>query len=305
MSTPEDSARKAQLATLSYLWTSGEWGLHAIERRGAKVYLVFPAGGVSLKELLAVRALVPRLGESPVAVLKAEVAGLPEYFVGEFGTSDARSFAIAADRKGLKARIEEFVTTDYLPMNLKGGALEVGDEALAAMAGKEMHRRKLPVVVQEEYDGSYHYRRDVTLHAKNEPVPFDVKQAPASAEEIRGLIGDAGMALPAAYLEFLRHSNGAECGPNDEPGDSLRILPSHEVKSYNERFGIQRVLPGLLAFASDGGDHAFCFKVSPETSPDDPEVIRIGLAAISLDEGLFVAFSFKAWHQDGFRYPIC
>jgi len=136
-------------------------------------------------------------------------------------------------------------------------------------------------------------------------VPFKVTNPPASEEELDSLRRVVGLDLPPAYLELLRQSNGAECGPNDEPGDSLRILPVGELKTYNDGYGIQQRLPELLAFASDGGDHAFCFQISPSISSDHWPIFRQPLGALFVGQALFVAANFGDWQAADFRYPIC
>lgn len=115
------------------------------------------------------------------------------------------------------------------------------------------------------------------------------------------LVAECG-ALPAAYLAFLRVSNGAECGPNDAPGDSLRILPAGEVVRFNIGYKIARYLPELLCFASDGGDYAFAFhRVG---AVDEWPVVRIPLGALLPSEVMSVSKSFHSWQEAEYRYSV-
>ena len=118
------------------------------------------------------------------------------------------------------------------------------------------------------------------------PPPFKVLQPAATDGVIEKLIEEIGI-LPSSYVEFLRASNGAECGPNDEPGDSLRMLAASEVKSFGASYGVSEYLPDLTCFASDGGDHAFAFQ--RHGAPDDWPIVRIPLGALLRSEILTVS----------------
>lgn len=47
---------------------------------------------------------------------------------------------------------------------------------------------------------------------------FKHTNEPASDHDLEALKGKLGYSLPAAYEDFLRESDGAECGPNDIGG---------------------------------------------------------------------------------------
>jgi hypothetical protein len=135
-------------------------------------------------------------------------------------------------------------------------------------------------------------------------IPFKANGPPAPKEELRRLVEAVGIDLPAAYVEFLLQSNGAEGGRHDQVGDSLRILPAGEVILFNEDYGIRKFLPDLIAFASDGGDHAFCFHVLPGEMADHWPILRQPLGALFAGQSVLVAGSFLQWQEDEFRYDV-
>ena len=134
--------------------------------------------------------------------------------------------------------------------------------------------------------------------------PFRVLQSPAEESAIIELLRKVGGTLPSAYLDFLRVSDGAECGPNDCPGDSLRILSANEVGDYGAGYGVDRELPELFCFASDGGDHAFAFLRESSISPEDWPIVRIPLGALFRFEIMRVADSFNAWIESNYAYEV-
>lgn len=146
------TSKHERLAELSYLWTSGEWGLHKIHRSLARIFFCFPAGRPSLNDLIAVRSLVPKFSNAPISLLKAEVGELNEFAVGEFGGIEARRLEAEVQARGLAVRMEDMSDTGYLPVSAQGTALIIEDNELAALATEEMLRRGVPVVAHEEHD---------------------------------------------------------------------------------------------------------------------------------------------------------
>src|SRR5262245_33250564 len=119
-----------KLADYSYLWTSGEWTLQAFHHAQSRVVFVFAAGRPSAQELLAVRAVVPRLAQLPISALKDEFGESSEFVVGEFPNIEAHGLEAKAHERALKVRIEDTSYTDYLPVSA-GSALIIDDDALA------------------------------------------------------------------------------------------------------------------------------------------------------------------------------
>ena len=135
------------------------------------------------------------------------------------------------------------------------------------------------------------------------PSHFKVARQAATNEQIDHLLRQFNSTLPAAYVDFLRAANGAECGPNDAQGDALQILPSFEVADFNTDYGITADLPQLLCFASDGGDYAFAFDRSSSSDPDQWTILRKSLGSPLIGDTDEVAESFKVWASGGFVYP--
>lgn len=136
------------------------------------------------------------------------------------------------------------------------------------------------------------------------PSQFLVRQSPASDKQIEKLVQDVGEPLPEAYLGFLRVANGAEGGPHDQDGDSLRFLATDEIIDFNEGYGVFADLPQLLCFVSDGGDHAFAFDRSAEKNPNSWPIIRKPLGTPFEKDLIVIAQSFQAWEEADFRYNI-
>lgn len=107
--------------------------------------------------------------------------------------------------------------------------------------------------------------------------------------------------LPSAYCRFLREANGAECGPSDAEGDSLRILHSSEVWDWNEGYELWTTFPFILAFASDGGCMTFAFDRSADQDPDGWPVVMIDLGDQS--DLTLAGASFTEWAAAGYPIP--
>jgi hypothetical protein len=144
-----EKQRQEKLATLSYLWTSGEWTLQQAHHSRARVVFVFASGQPSPSELLAVRALVPRFTSLPISKLKAEVGRLAEFEVGDMSGIAARRLEKKGREKGLQVRVEDASYTSYLPVSARGAALVIEDHEAAQLAVEEMKRRGVPIVYVE------------------------------------------------------------------------------------------------------------------------------------------------------------
>jgi len=153
MSEPDDLEK--QLAELSYLWTSGEWQLERYWYTRMRVFIVFSGGTTTTKELVAIRGLLPHFAELPVTRLKEEIAGKPEYFVGELGSMSGPRFIERARAKGLTIRTEDASRMEYLLDTVPGTAADDKAEAqaliiengeLAEMVIARMLKEGVPVV---------------------------------------------------------------------------------------------------------------------------------------------------------------
>src|SRR5262249_54376267 len=83
---------------------------------------------------------------------------------------------------------------------------------------------------------------------------------PASESAIQMLLRDCGLALPEAYLAFLRRSNGAEGQIGVSPG-WLRLWSAEEIVEVNRAYGVQDSVPGFFGFGTDGGGELFAFRL--------------------------------------------
>jgi hypothetical protein len=96
-----------------------------------------------------------------------------------------------------------------------------------------------------------------------------------------------GVSLPDDYLEFLRYTDGAlglianDC--------YIAIWDVKEIASFNENYTVDEFVPGLLVFASDGGDRAYAF----DTRSDKLPVVEYSFSELSLDEAKPISSTFN------------
>ena len=130
---------------------------------------------------------------------------------------------------------------------------------------------------------------------------FRVNEPPMSPEAERLLRIWVGRPLPAAYVMFLRETNGAELGKHDQEGDCLRLWSAEEIPEDNQGYQIQKYLPGTFAIGSDGGPDAILLDMTASEDPDAWPVIRVGFSDLDRDEFCQQASSFGAWADLEFR----
>lgn len=83
-----------------------------------------------------------------------------------------------------------------------------------------------------------------------------------------------GKNVPEDYIEFMRETNGAE----GTVGDAyVQIWPIENILPLNKEYRSDEFTPGLLIFASDGGDTAYAFDAR------STEVNIVELPFISID----------------------
>lgn len=83
------------------------------------------------------------------------------------------------------------------------------------------------------------------------------RKAGADASVIQALV-EAMPALPIDYLEFLSACNGGAGELAFDPG-WFQLWPAEEVASQNAGYGVTELLPGFLAFGSNGGGEMLAF----------------------------------------------
>ena len=99
----------------------------------------------------------------------------------------------------------------------------------------------------------------------------------ATEEALRSLMSQLKITLPEQYRAFMRISNGAEGFIADR--SYISIWPLEEVKSLNEAYAVNEFAPGLLLFASDGGDTAYAFDMRSHLMP----IVKIPFVGMSLE----------------------
>lgn len=81
-------------------------------------------------------------------------------------------------------------------------------------------------------------------------------RAGASDGALRRLAESVPGRLPAAYFEFLRHSNGGEGFIGET---YLRFYEAEKIPEVNEAYEVENYLPGFLLIASNTVGDAICF----------------------------------------------
>lgn len=130
---------------------------------------------------------------------------------------------------------------------------------------------------------------------------FCLQHLGALPHDLADLQAMLGYTLPNAYLSFLAEANGAELGIHDSGGDCLALWQVNEIVTLNGDYQIQRWLPNVLAFGSDGGDDAIVFNKAASPEPDSWAVVRVGFGALDADDMTLQAGSFAEWADNEFR----
>jgi hypothetical protein len=128
---------------------------------------------------------------------------------------------------------------------------------------------------------------------------FKLVGPPAPASDLELLQSTCGGALPPAYLDFLRSSDGAAGCISDSDRDYLTLWPSKEVAARNAGLPQGQTWPGLLVVGSDGRGGVVGFdrgSADPESWP----VVRIGPEGGD-GERREIAPNFRAWQRGGFQ----
>lgn len=114
------------------------------------------------------------------------------------------------------------------------------------------------------------------------------KEPPAPAAAIADLRQALGVALPDEYVEILREMNGGE-GPIGEAA-YIMIYPIAGVILAHQKDLIHEEWPGVVVFATDGGDVAYAFDTRVpempivETSFSDPTAFPLKAVGRTLRE---------------------
>lgn len=85
----------------------------------------------------------------------------------------------------------------------------------------------------------------------SEPPNFSPYSGGASEDALHQLAAWAACDLPAAYLDFLRATDGGETGGLG--AGYFRLWGTEDVLSNNEGYDVQAHLPGFVGIGDDGG----------------------------------------------------
>lgn len=123
---------------------------------------------------------------------------------------------------------------------------------------------------------------------------------PASEGAIQKLLTDCRLALPVAYLNQLRQSNGGE---GDLALDPCWVCfwSAEQVVEWNKDYEVAEYLPGFFGFGSNGGGELLAFKVSD--SGDWP-IYMIPFVPMEAEYAERIAEDFEEFRNAiGYEYP--
>ncbi len=119
---------------------------------------------------------------------------------------------------------------------------------------------------------------------------------PATLQAIEDFQLKAGFALPGAYAEFLKSSNG---GWGEIGEHYLQLWPVEELLARNEGYDVAECAPGLLLFGSDGGGEAFAFD---RQRPGQP-VVMVPFIPLDRSDAIDIAPGFDEFLDRLYRGP--
>lgn len=107
----------------------------------------------------------------------------------------------------------------------------------------------------------------------------------ASKSSLDKIASKAKISLPNDYVKFMRSTDGAE-GPIGN-SSYIAIWSAVEVITLNEDYSVDEFAPGILLFASDGGNTGYAFDMRTERT----QVVSVDLLDLSLSASLGATFS--------------
>jgi hypothetical protein len=112
-----------------------------------------------------------------------------------------------------------------------------------------------------------------------------------------------GADLPREYVEFLRTTSGGEgfIGKNAY----VILWGVHELASMNQAYEVERYVPGLLVFGSDGGGEAYGF----DTRTPQWQIVQVPFVGMTWDlaepmGATFTAYLERLYETERMREPI-
>lgn len=114
-------------------------------------------------------------------------------------------------------------------------------------------------------------------------------ELPASEAALRLLVDESAFALPSAYVQFLRRSNGYEGEIDMEPG-YLILWKAEEIHQLNRDYEVLKWAPGFCGFGSNGGGEliVFDFRFNSE-----PRVCMIPMIGMEPNDAIELAPNFE------------
>jgi len=116
-------------------------------------------------------------------------------------------------------------------------------------------------------------------------------ESPASEVAIQQLLSNSGIALPAAYLNHLRCSNGGEGDLSIEPY-WVSFWKAEEVVELNRSYEVAQNIPGFFGFGSNGGGELLAFKVS-DSEPFP--IYRVPFIVMAQEDAVLIAQDFETF----------
>lgn len=135
-------------SSYAYLWNdpNDAWVLLRINRQALLLTVKFPAEGPTLREVAAMRSVVPEFGAMPPSEAFAALKGRAEVSLGKFESKEGRRLVERCKQHGLNIEVVDQDESGYLPFNEKTNmALVIEDDALAEQVCQEALTRGVRV----------------------------------------------------------------------------------------------------------------------------------------------------------------
>lgn len=115
------------------------------------------------------------------------------------------------------------------------------------------------------------------------------RRVPATVGAVDECERQLGAKFPLEYVEFLRTTNGGE----GFIGKSAYIMlwGVQELASMNQAYEVQKYVPGLLMFGSDGGGEAYAF----DTRSPQWQIVRLPFVGMAWDLARPMGATFNAF----------
>jgi len=149
-----DDEIERELTSYRHFWDGTEdWEFGAFYRTETELFVVFEGERPTLRELVALRKLDPRLCDVPPAEARARGSEGPRYSLGESGGIEAPDVCDRAAALGLTVEGEDRSGVSYLSVRQNGDGTVLAciiDDDLARRVAERMIAAGRPVAVVEE-----------------------------------------------------------------------------------------------------------------------------------------------------------